>query len=152
MTRLLRDVYPHGRWWQLLQPVANILNARPIVIDGRNTGFAPRDINTDTVQQFLRKLVKAAPAYHFAKFDVAPSLVTFKFDLGTRVRAKLIVTSSDVLGKKRSQINVTDQVYVIEKRIPYVTRKLTLARMYKCKEVKTGQVEHFDEDDLVETP
>jgi hypothetical protein len=151
MTRLLRDMYPHGRWWQLLPHVVNILNARPIMIDGKNTGFLPRDINTENVQQFIRKLVKAAPAYYFAQFDIAPSLAKFKFELGTRVRVKLIITSSDVLGTKRSERNVSKEVYVIEKRTASVTRKLTLEKRYKCREVDTGQIEHFDEDDLVET-
>ena len=151
MTRLLRDTYPHGRWWQLMPYVVNILNARPVVIDGKNTGFSPQDINTENVQQFIRKIVKAAPAYYFAQFDIAPSLAKFKFELGTRVRVKSIVISSEVLGTKRSQRNVSNEVYVIEKRRASVTRKLTLEKRYKCKEVDTGQIEYFDEDDLVGT-
>ena len=152
MARLLRDSYPQGRWWNLLQSCANILNARPIVIDGKNTGFSPRDINSGNVEQFLARVVKAAPAFHFGQFEVSPTLVEFKFDVGTKVRAKLIVTSSDLIGKKRSQMNVTDEVYVIEKRIPFITRKMTLGKMYTCRDVETNKMETFDETDLVQTP
>ena len=152
MARLLRNSHPHGRWWNLLQPCANILNARPIVIDGKNTGFSPRDINSGNVEKFLARVVKAAPAFHFGQFEVSPTLVKFRFPVGTKVRAKLIVTSSELIGNKRSQMNVTDQVFIIEKQIPFITRKMNLAKMYKCRDVETDQMETFDEDDLVQTP
>ena len=152
MTRLLRDMYPQGRWWNLLQHCADVLNSRPIVIDGRNTGFAPRDINTENLQQFLHQVVKAAPAFHFGQFEVSPTLVEFKFEVGTKVRAKLLETSSEVIGKKRSQMNLTEQVFVIEKRWPFITRKLTLTQMYNCRDLETNQMITFDEDNLVETP
>ena len=136
------------RWWNLLPKVIDNLNNQEIVVDKKPLGFTPNQVTKENVAMFIRKLHKAVPAYYFAQFDIAPSLVTFKFPVGALVRAKLISTSSDVLGNKRSEINLTDQVFYIKKTVPYVTRKMTIGKAYKCINVKTGEIEIFQEDEI----
>ena len=77
--------------------------------------------------------------------------MSFTFPVGALVRAKLIATSSDVLGNKRSENNLTDEVFVIENTVPYVTRKLTIGKAYKCRNIKTQEIEIFQEDEIALT-
>lgn len=151
MKRLLERGRSKDRWWNQLPVVIDILNNQEIVVDKKALGFTPNQVTAATVDEFKRKLHKAVPAYYFAQYDIAPALVSFAYQVGALVRAKLIATSSDVLGNKRSEINLTNQVFVIEKHIPYVTRKMTVGKAYKCRDVKTGQIEIFQEDELALT-
>ena len=139
------------RWWNLLGQVGDILNRQEVVVEGRRLGFAPADVREDNLAEFFEKLYKAAPALAAAQFRVDARFATFKYAVGSYVRAKLIVTSSKVLGEKRSETNVTEEVFRIEEAFPHVTKRMTIGKSYKCVNVRSGEVEVFDEDDLVPT-
>lgn len=151
MARLMERGIKKDRWWNLLPTVLDILNNQEIVVDKKRLGLTPNQVNVTTVGKFIQKLHKAVPAYYFAQFDIAPQLVSFKYQIGNLVRAKLIATSSDLLGNKRSEINLTNQVFVIETKVPYVTRKMTIGKGYKCRNIKTNEVEIFQEDEIAST-
>jgi hypothetical protein len=151
MARLMARGNIKDRWWNQLPFVIETLNNQQIIVDKRPLGYTPNQVNETTVKDFIKKLHKAVPSYYFAQFDLAPALVDFKFAIGSLVRAKLVATSSDVLGNKRSEINLTQQVFVIEKHVPYVTRKMTVGTAYKCRNVETNQVEIFQEDEIALT-
>lgn len=151
MARLMERGNKKDRWWNLLSSVVDNLNNQPIVIDKRVLGYTPNQINEYTIAEFKKQLFKAVPAYYFAQFDIAPALVNFKYNIGQLVRAKLIATSSDVLGNKRSEINLTQQVFVIKKQVPYVTRKMTIGKAYKCQNIYNTNVEIFQEDEIALT-
>jgi len=103
--RRLRDSGFHNkeRWWHLLQSAVDSLNAREIRIKGKGIGFAPRDVNHSNVDEVLGRLQKRDPSYFYTQFQIAPQLANFKFQLHDVVRPKLIVTSSEVIGVKRSE-------------------------------------------------
>jgi hypothetical protein len=153
MAVLMRRNNPKDRWWTLLPVVVDNLNSQPIVVDGKQIGgYCPKDVNAENVRHFLRELQKKAPAYYFSQFDLAPGLVNFKYDVGTLVRAKLIVTSSEVVGNKRSENNLTREVFVIEGQVPYVTKNMRVGVAYKCRDVdQPEKVEVFQEDEIVPT-
>lgn len=151
MAVLMRRNHKNDRWWNLLPVVVDILNNQTINIDGKSCGMSPAQINADTVEKFKKKLYKIAPSYFYAQFDIAPNLVNFKYKIGEFVRAKLIATSSETIGVKRSELSVTDTVFVIEKLVPYVTRNMNVGRAYKCRNLNTDQVEVFQEDEIVQT-
>lgn len=151
MKRLMERGNKKDRWWNLLPTVVNVLNNQEVVVDNKGLGFTPNQITSETVDKFKKKLYKIVPAYYFAQFDIAPSLVSFVYKEGDLVRAKLIATSSDVLGNKRSEINLTNQVYVITKTVPYITRKMTIGKAYKCSDIRTGEIEIFQEDEITLT-
>ena len=140
-----------ARWWNLLGDVANGLNDREIVLNHKKTGFKPREIGDSNLPEFLTALYKAAPAYHSAQFQVSPRFVNFRYRVGTHVRAKLVSTSSAVLGVKHSETSLEDPVYKILAAVPYVTKKLTLGKSYRCVKVGSGEQEVFDENDVVPT-
>lgn len=142
---------PLRRWWNLLGEVASILNRQEIVVDGMRTGFAPADVSSENLDQFLGVLYKAAPAYYAAQFAIDPRHATFKFAVGDYVRAKLIVTSSAVIGEKRSETNLTDSAFKIVGAYQAVRRNSTLGNEYKCVDVRSGEEVNFAEDDLVPT-
>jgi len=139
------------RWWNLLGELANELNNKEIVIGGKRTAFKPKEINEGNLPEFLTRLYKAAPAYYAAQFEVDPRFVNFRYSVGTHVRAKLIYTSSKVIGNKRSETSLEDPLYKIVALVPYVTRKLTLGKSYKCVKLASGEQEIFDENDIVPT-
>lgn len=148
VKRLLLRKREKDRWWNLLPVATNVLNNQEIVVDGKKLGYTPMQVTKETVTAFKKKLFKAAPAYYAAQFDLSPDLVSFKFEEGNLVRAKLIATSSAVLGK-RSEINLTEDVFVIEKKVPYVTRNMKVGKGYKCRNTVTNEVEVFQEDEIV---
>jgi hypothetical protein len=145
-----RGVAPR-RWWNLLGEIATILNRQEIVVGNRRTGFAPEDVNSENSNLFLEALYKAAPDYRSAQFAIDPRHAVFKFSDGDYVRAKLIVTSSAVLGEKRSETNLTDSVYKIAKSYPVVTRTSRLRNEYLCLDTRSGEEAKFAESDLVLT-
>lgn len=151
MARLMERGQKKDRWWNLLPLVVDNLNNQIIVIDKRSLGYTPNQIIESNVEQFKKLLFKAVPAYYFAQFDIAPALVNFKYQVGQLVRAKLIATSSDVLGNKRSEINLTQQIFIIKQCVPYVTRKMTIGRAYKCQNIQSNEVEIFQEDEIALT-
>jgi hypothetical protein len=153
MAVLMRRNNPKDRWWNLLPLVVDNLNRQPIVVDGKKIGnYCPADVSADNVKDFLRELHKKVPAYFFSQYNLAPGLVMFKYNVGTLVRAKLIVTSSEVVGNKRSENNLTKEVFVIEEQVPYVTRNMRVGIAYKCRNVdQPEKVEVFQEDEIVPT-
>jgi hypothetical protein len=158
MARLLRaqqfgdnHLRPPKRWWHLLQACADVLNSQTIRVDGKSLDYAPRDINKSNVADFIHRLQKVAPSYFFAQFSIASQLVKFAFKIGDTVRPKLIVTSSAVIGVKRSEINLEQERFRIVERIPYVTRAHTIGRAYKCSSLEYDRTEVFDEHDLALT-
>ena len=142
---------PPLRWWNLLGRTAAILNRQEIVVGGKRTGFAPDDVSDETLGLFQSALYKAAPAYHAGQFAIDPRHVEFKFSVGDYVRAKLLVTSSAVIGEKRSETNLTDSSFKIVKAYPFVSRRLGLENEYLCADTRTGEENKFQESDLVLT-
>ena len=151
MKRLMERGEKKDRWWTLLPVVVDNLNNQEIFVDGKSLGYTPNQVTQSTVQQFKKKLHKAVPAYFFAQFDIAPELVSFLYPKNSLVRAKLISTSSDLLGNKRSEINLTNEVFIIKDKVPYVTRKMTIGKAYKCQNIQTGEIEIFQEDEIAQT-
>lgn len=153
MAVLMRRNDPKDRWWTLLPVVLDVLNNQPVIVDGKKIGsYSPRDVNSNTVKDFVRQLHKKVPAYYYAQFDLAPGLVKFRYEIGSLVRAKLIVTSSEVVGNKRSETNLTGNVFVIEEKVPYVTRNMRVGVAYKCRDLENSEkVEVFQEDEIVLT-
>jgi hypothetical protein len=131
--------------------IATILNRQEIVVGNRQTGFAPEDLNSENSNLFLEALYKAAPNYRSPQFAIDPRHTVFKFSDGDYVRAKLIVTSSAVLGEKRSETNLTDSVFKIAKSYPVVTRTSRLRNEYLCLDTRSGEEAKFAESDLVLT-
>lgn len=139
-------------WWKLLGPTVKALNSRPIVVQGRNLGYAPKDINRENLPAFLDALYKKVPYVYWSQFSVNPDLVKFKFAKGTLVRPKLIAVSSAVLGIKRSEHALSDAVFVVEEPVAYVTSGLHVNQAYRCSlRDRPDTVEVFDESDLAPT-
>jgi hypothetical protein len=65
------------------------------------------------------------------------------------VRPKLLATSSAVIGVKRSEENLKQDRFRIEKVLSYVARNFSVGRAYRCVNLRTRQIEVFDEWDLV---
>jgi hypothetical protein len=151
MARLMERGNKKDRWWNVLPYVVDVLNNQQIIVDKKKLGYTPNQVTELNVKKFTQTLQKAVPAYFIAQFDIAPQLVDFKFKIGQLVRAKLIATSSDVLGNKRSEINLTREVFVIEQCVPYVTRKMTVGKAYKCRSISTNEIEVFQEDEIALT-
>lgn len=147
VSRLMSDL-PARRWWSILGLVARDLNSQEIVVRGKRTGFSPQDVNASNVGAFVRKVQKAAPSYYFSQFKIAPEYVKYKYKVGDIVRPKSIVISSQVLGVKRSQVNLGSQTYIIISREPYVTQDLSVRPLYKCRNTNYGDIEIFSEQDL----
>jgi len=139
------------RWWNLLLPVANILNDQEIVVDKKRLGYTPAEVNEDNLPDFLEALYKAAPAYKVAQYNIDPAHVQFAYTVGTYVRSKLIVTSSKVIGEKHSETNLGDAVYRIAETIANVTKRMTAGKQYRCINIRSGEEEIFDENDIVPT-
>ena len=145
---LLRRNVKKDRWWNLLPTVVDTLNARPVTISGKSLKLAPKDVNSKTLAQFKKKLFKSAPAYYWAQYALSPEDVSWKYGVGTIVRAKLIAVSSSVLGTKRSEVNLTDDLFVIEELVPYITRNFEVAKAYKCRHIDRDYTEVFQEDEI----
>jgi hypothetical protein len=137
-------------WQWLYSQCEEYLNSRPVVVSGKNLRFAPKDLySDDNLKLFLKRLHKAVPAFYFSQFDVSPRLVDFLYPVGTLVRAKLIVTSSQVLGNKTSEQSLTDEVFEIKDQFAYVTRAHTVGKSYVCESLFDGSRSFFDEADIV---
>ena len=148
MARLMKLNRKGDTWYKLLPEVVKTLNGQEVYVSGHKLGYAPVEIDETNVEAFKRKLFSSAPAYFWAQFDLAPGLVDFKYEIGTVVRAKLLATSSALLGQKTSEVNLTEETFEITKKVPYVTRKLTVGRAYSCKNLRTGRIEVFQEDEI----
>ena len=81
-----------------------------------------------------------------------PDLINFKYSVGTFVRQKLIASSSAVIGEKRSDISLGETVFVITKRLAYVSRALTPEPLYIVQNINGRKTEEaFDQDEITET-
>ena len=67
------------------------------------------------------------------------------------VRPKLLVTSSAVIGVKRSEVNLEQQAFIITKQIAYVARNFKIGQAYHCSSLATQEEEIFDKWDLAES-
>lgn len=150
MARLMRQNREKDRWWRLLPAVVDNLNSQKIVLDNKNIGFAPKDVNQENLEQFLESVYNKVPAYLWAQVDIDPEFVDFKYKVGTKVRVKLIETSSALLGIKRSEINLTSRIFVIEKLVPFITRKMTIGKAYLCRDLEMDETEVLEEHWIVE--
>jgi hypothetical protein len=145
------EKFSKRRWWNLLGEVAEDLNNREIIVEGKRTGFTPKEVTEERLPEFLSAVYKSSPSYFAGQFDIDPRHVKFKYTVGANVRAKLIATSSAVLGTKHSMTNLEEEVFRIVERIPYVTKKLSVGVSYRCVGVTTGDTKVFDEDSIVPT-
>ena len=140
------------RWWHLLPVAVDVLNTQPIKVNNKyikqkdGTYFKPLDVNEFNLDYFKKQLQKVAPAYFFSQFSIAPSMVTFKYNIGDYIQPKLISTSSAVIGIKRSEVTLESEIFVITKRIGYVSRSLTVEPLYICKSTVTDKIEAFEEN------
>ena len=140
------------RWWHLLPVAVDVLNTQPIKVNNKyikqkdGNYFKPLDVNEFNLDYFKKQLHKAAPAYYFSQFSIAPAMVTFKYNIGDYIQPKLISTSSAVIGIKRSEVTLESEIFVITKRIGYVSRSLTVEPLYICKSTVTDKIEAFEEN------
>jgi hypothetical protein len=140
-----------NKWWNLIPGVVNSLNHRYINIRGKQLQWRPRDVTVSTLDEYLRDLYKANPVQYFTQYEIAPQTVNFKFPVNTVVRPKLIVTSSAVIGEKRSAISVEQDSFMVTEHIAYVNGRFEIGRAYRCLNFRTREEEIFDEDDLAES-
>ena len=139
-------------WWKNLPIVVDDLNSKEIVVDGKRLGFSPKEVNGGTLKAFLRALHKNARKYYWAQFNVNPQLVKFKFPLEALVRPKLIVTSSAVIGEKRSEVTLERDAFVVRSREARVSGGYHIIKSYKCEQLDNpGHFEVFEESDLALT-
>ena len=150
MAKLLKK-HPEQRWWWQLKNVVNALNNREIIIRGKRLGWRPRDVTKSTLKEYLHDLQKANPVHMFSQYEIVSHTVNFKYPINTIVRPKLIVTSSAVIGEKRSEVSLESDSFIVTKHIAYVNARFEIGRAYRCVNKRTQEVEIFDEDDLAES-
>lgn len=138
-------------WWNLMDSIVSSLNQKEIVINKKHLGWAPADINKTNLHRFLQDLDNADPAHYFGQFEIATHQVKFKYPVGSVVRPKLIVTSSAVIGEKRSEVNLEKDPFIVREHIAYVNAQLEAAPAYRCFNPETTEEEIFDENDLAES-
>lgn len=136
------------RWWNLLQKVADNLNKKEIILNGKRTGYRPIDLTLDNVKDFVKRVQKIMPGYYFTQFNLPPQLFKFKFEIGNFVRPKIIATNSQAIGKKTSQVNLVSDKFKILLQVPFVTSDLNIRKSYKCINTRTDEIEIFSEEDL----
>ena len=145
------------KWWQLIQLTVDSLNAKPIRINNQflkmenGNYYAPKDVSIDNIEHFKTQLQNADAGYFYSQFEVDSRFVHFNFKIDDFVRAKLIVTSAEVLGKKRSEITLGEEVFVIKKPIAYISRRNTIEKAYVCLGLTLGRTETFEESDIALT-
>jgi hypothetical protein len=113
--------------------------------------WRPQDINNDNLGEFLGHLQKAEPVHMFGQFEIAPQLNQFKFSVGSVVRPKLIITSSAVIGKKRSEVSLEKDPFIVKEQLSYVNAGFEVGLAYLCINQRTLEEEIFDEQDLAES-
>jgi len=144
----LQNYNNKARWWDLLPIAADSLNKKEIVIRGKKTGYRPIDVNPSNVKKFIKKVHKLVPGYYFTQFNYPRQLTKFKFDIGDFVRPKTILSSTQVIGNKTSQVNLDLTRFKILDHYPFVTTDLSLRKLYKCINLFTEEIEIFAEEDL----
>jgi hypothetical protein len=142
-------------WKRIYSECETSINSRQIIVSGKKLKTTPRELYPDAdgskVKALIKNLHKAVPSFYFSQFDISPRLVEFEFEPGTKVRAKLIVTSSKVLGNKTSEVSVTGEVFEVKDRQAYITRAYTVGKVYTCESLRDGSKHYFDEPDIVRT-
>jgi hypothetical protein len=173
LERLLqRPDQKEKRWWMLIGGVVDSLNRRPRLVNGKyiqktknaivegeegwgaansSPYYLVQDINSSNVKDFVKKAEKADTAFYFTQYQVDPRLTRFLFKVGDFVRPKIIATSSQVLGTKRSEVTLENEIFEVKKQFPFVSRALTVEQAYSCKSLSTGQVEVFGQGDIALT-
>ena len=144
---------PGKRWWQLMSHVVNVQNNKPIVINRKRLQWRPKDVTEANLKNFLHDVYNADPAHLFSQYELSTPLVKshFRFPIGTFVRPKLIVTSSAVIGQKRSETTLETDIFVVTEHIAYVNAKFEVGLAYRCTNKTTLEEEIFDEHDIAET-
>ena len=152
----LADEKPNVRWWNLIDEAAESLNQKPIYFNGKKlfqadekTPFTPNTVNPENLKYFLTALNKAGTGAYFDQFNIKPQSVKFKFNVGDYVRAKLIVTSSKVIGEKRSAKSLTKAIFrIVDRKAVKARKKSTIINQYICQLIPGGQIETLGEDDI----
>ena len=147
MARLLWN-QPKRRWWRLMDKVVAILNNQLIRVNNRTLPWRPVDVNKRNLAQFRQALHKADPVRFFGQYELSARHVRFKFPVGSIVRPKLIVTSSAVVGEKRSEVSLEADPFLVTRQLAYVNARFEVGRAYRCTNRRTLQEEIFDQDDL----
>ena len=139
------------KWWQILEnKLQQNFNSKTIYIRGKSTGFAPKDITSDNVDQFLNALHRIAPAAKFAVFSINKKWVKFKFQLNDIVQPTVVATSSKALGEKSSQLSIRPEMYQIVKQLAILHQDNFIRPGYRCKNLQNSKkFDVFDEQDLV---
>jgi len=137
-----------ARWWNLIQSAANILNSQKIYVRSKRLKFAPEDITVENQNQFRKSLIKADPGFLFSQYEIDPHNVNFEYSVGDVVRVKLIVTSSAVIGEKRSEVTLEEEKFMIEEQVGYLSGAYTVEPAYRCSSLSDGRVELFDQSDI----
>lgn len=147
--QVLEEYYNYEKpWWKLLTDVEIMFNTKPVMINGSLLPYSPSSITNDNVADYLASIQLKSPAHYFSQFNLDPELVQFKFQIGDYVKAKTIITSSALLGNKRSTHQLTPETFVVIFKKPYITRAATLGIAYLCKDVESESVQEFNEEDL----
>lgn len=149
VARLMTDD-PSRRWWQFLPELIDSFNKQPIRINNKSLPWRPIDVTVETLEAFLADLYKVAPVYYHAQFPIATQLVNFKYKVGTLVRVKKIVSSSAVL-EKRSEISLESSLFEVVEQIAYINKAKKISLCYRCINIKTKQIEIFDQDEITES-
>jgi hypothetical protein len=113
--------------------------------------YTPSDVSSLNLRAYIKKVQKAASPYYLAQFGISTQGVQFKYQVGEFVCPKLIVTSSEVIGNKRSEVSLSSETFIIEKHDLYVSNAHTVERLYLTKSLFTGQEEEFYKDEIAPT-
>jgi hypothetical protein len=149
IARLLRRNNKKDRWWNLLPIAVESLNSQKVIVGNKSLKMAPKSVDATTLSKFKERLYKAAPSYYWAQYEIDEDMIKdWKFTVGTKVRAKLVAVTSAVIGKKRSEENLTEELFLIEERVPYVTRNMEIGKAYRCRNLDTDRMEVFQEDEI----
>jgi len=142
-------------WWRMLEEVEHELNHRLIIIENKAIeNFTPSSITESNLSTFLNLVHSASPSFYFGQFKLNDASHNYQYPLGARVKAKLVVTSSAVLGTKRSTQHLSDETFVIAQRRLYVKKNHSVGELYGCKQIRedgvivSKRLEHFDGNDI----
>ena len=145
------------KWWQLIDLAVDSLNSKPIRINNKflkmkdGSYYTPKNVNMDNVEHFKKQLQKADGSYYFSQFEVDSRWVKFNYKINDFVRPKLIVTSAEVLGTKRSEVTLENEIFIIKKPIAYISRRNTIEKAYVCVGLDSGRKDTFQESELALT-
>jgi hypothetical protein len=148
LSRLMRN-NPKRRWWKILSELVDNLNKKPIMVQGKTTGFTPASINSSNVKLYLEKVFKLSPSLEFSQFNVLVPTIHFAFQANDLVRVKTITVSSQILGLKRSQVNLETTLFKVKHQVAYLSQKHVVVPGYICEDLETKQEHFFSEEDLV---